>query len=139
LERHPKARDVRLKYARLLVDAKQYPEARRQFEMLVNEYPDNPDVGMAVALLAIQAEDFDAAETQLKRVLELGYKDPDVARFYLGQLNEERKRYDEALQWYSKVGQGDQFISAQARYAGILAKQGRLDEARRHLRQVTAQ
>lgn len=139
LERHPKARDVRLNYARLLVNAKQYPEARRQFEMLVNEYPDNPDVGMAVALLAIQAEDFDAAETQLKRVLELGYKDPDVARFYLGQLNEERKRYDEALQWYSKVGQGDQFISAQARYAGILAKQGRLDEARRHLRQVTAQ
>lgn len=138
LESHPKARDVRLNYARLLVNQKKYPEARRQFEALVTEYPQNADVSMAVALLAIQAADFDAAETQLKRVLELNYKDPDVARFYLGQLNEERKRYDEALQWYSRVAQGEQYISAQARYAGILAKQGKLPEARQHLQQATA-
>ena len=139
LESHPQARDVRLNYARLLVNQKKYPEARRQFESLVTEYPQNADVSMAVALLAIQASDFDAAETQLKRVLELNYKDPDIARFYLGQLNEERKRYDEALQWYSRVAQGDQYISAQARYAGILAKQGKLPEARQHLQQATAQ
>jgi tetratricopeptide (TPR) repeat protein len=139
LENHPKARDVRLNYARLLVGVKKYPEARRQFEVLVAEYPQNADVSMAVALLAIQAADYDAAETQLKRVLELNYKDPDVARYYLGQLNEERKRFDEALQWYSKVAQGEQYINAQSRYAGILAKQGRLPEARKHLQQATAQ
>jgi len=136
LRSHPKARDVRLNYARLLVNAKNYPEARRQFEALTAEYPQNADVGMAVALLAIQASDYDAAETQLKRLLELNYKDPDVARFYLGQLNEERKRFDEALKWYSTVTQGEQFINAQARYAGILAKQGKLPEARKHLQQV---
>jgi tetratricopeptide (TPR) repeat protein len=138
LERHPASRDVRLSYARLLVNVKQYPEARRQFEKLVAEYPQNADVSMAVALLAIQASDYDAAETQLKRVLELNYKDPDVARYYLGQLNEERKRFDEALAWYSRVAQGEQYINAQSRYAGILAKQGRLPEARKHLQQATA-
>jgi tetratricopeptide (TPR) repeat protein len=138
LQDHPKARDARLNYARLLVTAKKYPEARQQFEVLVSEYPQNADVGMAVALLAIQATDYDAAETQLKRVLELNYKDPDVARFYLGQLNEERKRFDEALKWYSTVTQGEQFIIAQSRYAGILAKQGRLPEARKHLQEASA-
>jgi tetratricopeptide (TPR) repeat protein len=138
LKDHPKARDARLNYARLLVTAKKYPEARQQFEVLVSEYPQNADVGMAVALLAIQATDYDAAETQLKRVLELNYKDPDVARFYLGQLNEERKRFDEALKWYSTVTQGEQFIIAQSRYAGILAKQGRLPEARKHLQEASA-
>jgi len=138
LKDHPKARDSRLNYARLLVTTKNYPEARRQFEVLVGEYPQNADVGMAVALLAIQATDYDAAETQLKRVLELNYKDPDVARFYLGQLNEERKRFDEALKWYSAVSQGEQYISAQSRYAGILAKQGRLPEARKHLQEASA-
>lgn len=138
LKDHPKARDARLNYARLLVTTKNYPEARRQFEVLVAEYPQNADVGMAVALLAIQANDYDAAETQLKRVLELNHKDPDVARFYLGQLNEERKRFDEALKWYSTVGQGEQYITAQARYAGILAKQGRLPEARKHLQEASA-
>jgi len=93
---------------------------------------------MAVALLAIQATDYDAAETQLKRVLELNYKDPDVARFYLGQLNEERKRFDEALKWYTTVSGGEQYIAAQSRYAGILAKQGRLPEARKHLQEANA-
>jgi len=138
LKDHPKARDARLNYARLLVTAKNYPEARRQFELLVGEYPQNADVGMAVALLAMQATDYDAAETQLKRVLELNYKDPDVARFYLGQLNEERKRFDEALKWYSSVSDGEQYITAQARYAAILAKQGRLPEARKHLQEASA-
>ena len=138
LREHPKARDARLNYARLLVNTKNYPEARRQFEILVAEFPQNADVGMAVALLAMQANDFDAAETQLKRVLELNYKDPDLARFYLGQLNEERKRFDEALKWYATVAQGEQYIPAQARYAGILAKQGKLPEARKHLQEAGA-
>jgi tetratricopeptide (TPR) repeat protein len=139
LKSHPKARDVRLNYARLLVKAKNYGEARNQFEALTAEYPDNADVGMAVALLAIQASDYNAAEKQLMRVLELNYKDPDVARYYLGQLNEERKRLDEALKWYSTVAQGEQYINAQSRYAGILAKQGRLPEARQHLQKAAAQ
>jgi tetratricopeptide (TPR) repeat protein len=138
LKDQPGARDARLNYARLLVTTKNYPEARHQFEVLVREYPQNADVGMAVALLAIQATDYDAAETQLKRVLELEYKDPDVARFYLGQLNEERKRFDEALKWYSTVRQGEQYINAQSRYAGILAKQGRLPDARKHLQEASA-
>jgi tetratricopeptide (TPR) repeat protein len=133
---NPNAHDVRLAYARVLVNSKNFPEARRQFEALVADNPDNTDIGMAVALLAMQASDYDAAETQLKRLLELNYKDPDVARFYLGQLNEERKRFDEALKWYSTVTQGEQFINAQARYAGVLAKQGKLPEARKHLQQV---
>src|SRR5262249_13998414 len=69
----------------------------------------------------------------------LNYKDPDSARFYLGQVNEERKHYDEALKWYSTVEPGEQYINAQARYAGILAKQGKLAEARKHLQQASAQ
>jgi tetratricopeptide (TPR) repeat protein len=138
LQRYPKARDVRLNYARLLVNLKRYPDARKQFEALVAEYPDNADVVMAVALLAIQARDFDAAETQLKRVLELDYKDPDVVRFYLGQMNEERGRNEEALKWYAQVGEGEQYVNARARSAAILSKEGRLAEAREFLQQSTA-
>jgi len=139
LEKYPEARDVRLNYARLLVNAKRYADARTQFEVLVKDYPQNAEVNMAVALLALQANDYDAAEVQLKRVLELDYKDPDAARLYLGQVNEERKRFDEALKWYSSVTRGAHYINAQARYAGVLAKQGKLAEARQHLQHVSAQ
>lgn len=138
LERNPKAKDARLNYARLLVTEKNYPEARRQFEVLLKDFPQNADVTVAVALLAMQAQDYAAAEAHLKRALDLGYKDPDAVRLYLGQVEEERKRYDAALQWYASVRPGEQYINAQARYASILAKQGRLEDARAHLRQVKA-
>ena len=136
LAANPKARDVQLNYARLLVNEKKFAQAREQFEALVREYPQNADVGMAVALLAIQAKDYEAADAQLRRVLELNYKDPDTARFYLGQVNEERKLYDEALKWYSSVEGGQQHVTAMARYAAVLAKQGKLPEARRYLQQA---
>jgi tetratricopeptide (TPR) repeat protein len=138
LRDHPQAKDVRLNYARLLVANKRVPEARKQLDVLVEQNPQDADVTLAVALLAIQAHDYDTAEKHLKRALDAGYAEPDVARVYLGQVNEERKRYDEALKWYGAVEGGEQYLTAQSRYAGVLAKQGRLADARRHLQQVSA-
>jgi tetratricopeptide (TPR) repeat protein len=133
LKRHPRAMDVRLNYARLLVTEKKFPEARGEFQTLLKEFPDNPDVALAVGLLSLQLNDFATAETQLLRALENNYKDPDAVRFYLGQANEERKRFDEALKWYGEVSGGDQFVASRARYAGVLVKQGRVTDARAYL------
>jgi tetratricopeptide (TPR) repeat protein len=138
LREHPQAKDARLNYARLLIANKRVPEARKQLDVLVEQFPQNADVTLAVALLAMQANDFDVAEKQLKRALDAGYGEPDVARVYLGQLNEERKRYDEALKWYAAVQPGEQYLTAQSRYAGVLAKQGHLAQARKHLQQLSA-
>lgn len=138
VQAHPGARDARLNYARLLVSVRRYPEARKQFEVLLGEAPDNAEIAMAVATLSMQARDYVAAETQLRRALDIKPKDPDAVRLYLGQVNEELKRPDEALKWYASITHGAQFIPAQARYAGVLAKQGKLAEARRHLQGVNA-
>lgn len=135
---NPGARDVRLNYARLLVSERKYPEARKQFEILLGEAPNNAEIAMAVATLSMQARDYAAADVQLRRALEIGYKDPDAVRMYLGQVSEELKRDDDALKWYAGVAQGAQFVPAQARYAAVLAKQGKLTEARRHLQAVEA-
>ncbi len=137
LKRYPKASDVRLTYARLLVTEKRLPDARAQFEMLVAEAPKNPDLAMSVALLAMQANDYDTAEKHLKGALAAGHKEPDLIWMSLGQIAEERKQYDEALKWYSGITPGERFMSAQARYAGVLVKQGKMTEARKHLQTVT--
>ena len=136
LVQYPQSPDARLAYARLLVGEKDYTAARAEFQRLASEFPDNPDVAVATALLSLQLKDYDAAETQLKRALENNYKDADTVRFYLGQLAEERKRPEEALQWYSSVARGEQLLPARARYAGVLAKQGRLPEARKYLQEA---
>jgi len=135
---HPGARDARLNYARLLVGARRFPEARKQFEILLGEAPNNAEIAMAVATLSMQAKDYAAADIQLRRALEIGAKDPDMVRMYIGQVSEELKRWDEALKWYSGITHGAQYIPAQARYAGVLAKQGRLEDARKHLRGISA-
>ncbi|OGA32994.1 MAG: hypothetical protein A3G80_05300 [Betaproteobacteria bacterium RIFCSPLOWO2_12_FULL_62_13b] len=135
LKRHPRAMDVRLNYARLLVTDQKFAEARGEFQALMKEFPDNPDVALAVGLLSLQLHDFDAAEAQLLRALETNYKNPDAVRFYLGQANEERKRFDEALRWYGSIKGGEQYVPARSHSATILARQGKLDEPRRYLRE----
>jgi tetratricopeptide (TPR) repeat protein len=137
LKRYPKAGDVRLNYARLLLTEKRQADARAQFEMLVAAAPKNPDLAMSVALLALQAGDFDAAEKHLKGALAAGHKEPDLIWLSLGQIAEERKQYDEALKWYSGVTSDERYMNAQARYAGVLVKQGKMDEARKYLRNIT--
>ena len=139
LAAHPKAQEVRLGYARQLINDKKFLEARAEFQRLLDDNPDNGDIAVTVALLSVQMSDLEVAETQLKRVLEMDYKDPDSVRFHLGQINEERKRYEEAAKWYLSVEPGEQYVVAHSHYAFMLAKQGKLAEAREHLRTLEPQ
>jgi tetratricopeptide (TPR) repeat protein len=138
LREHPKSSEVRLAYARLLVSEKRYADARAQFEQLMADNPRNSEITVAVAMLAMQLKDYDAAEAHFRTALTQGYRDKDALRMFLGQLEEERKRYDHAAQWYQSVAGGEQKLQAQVRYAGMLAKQGRLEDARAYLRGVNA-
>jgi tetratricopeptide (TPR) repeat protein len=139
LAANPKAQEIRLAYARQLINDKKFPEARAEFQKLLDDNPNNGDIAVTVALLSVQMNDLDVAESQLKRVLEMDYKDPDAVRFHLGQVNEERKRYDEAAKWYLSVEEGEQYVLAHARYAFMLARQDKLAEAREHLQNLVPQ
>lgn len=136
LNGYPKAKEVRLAYARLLVNEKSYALARAEFQQVLNDAPGNADVSFAVGLLAMQAADYDSAEAYLKQSLASGYRDGDLVRLYLGQIAEERQRPDQAAEWFASVGAGEHYLNAQVRYVSILAKQGKLEEARRHLQQI---
>ena len=136
LERYPKAREVRMSYARVLVAERKYTEARAEFQTLSKDFPDNVDVVFAVGVLSLQLQDYALAEANFKRLLVLPYRDKNTVRLYLGQIAEEQKNYPEALRWYEEVAGGEQYLQAQVRYAQVLNKQGKLDAARAHLRQV---
>ena len=136
LSTYPKSREVRANYARLLISNKQLKEARAQYQLMLDDQPSNPDVAVTIGLLSLQMNDYPVAETWLKRSLELKYRDPDAVRFYLGQVCEESKRYDEAMKYYAAVAGGEQFVAAQARYAFLLGRQNKLPEAREYLQNV---
>jgi tetratricopeptide (TPR) repeat protein len=136
---HPDARDARMSYARVLVQEKRLPEARKQFEAVAQSSPQNPEVIYAVGLLAYQVKDYPAAEGYLKRVLGLNYRDPDAVRYLLGQIAEEQKQWPRAIEWYDGIKDGDHLMPARMRTANALAKQGKLDEARAYLKRVAAE
>jgi predicted Zn-dependent protease len=133
LDKFPASRDVRLNYARLLVADKRSAEARAQFEELARRFEKDADATYAVALLAFQSKEYAIAEANLKRLLELGFRDPDSARFALGQIAEEQKDWPRAIEWFKTVQGGELALGARVRIASAIAKQGRLEEARAYL------
>lgn len=138
LSAHPQAREVRLQYARSLVGARKFPQARAEFQRLLGDFPGNTDVIYAVAVLSMQLADWATAEENFKKLLGRDFAEVDTVRLYLGQIAEERKQFDDALRWYAEVVPGEQYLAAQLRIAQLLAKQGKLEAGRRHLQEVRA-
>ena len=133
IERYPKSREIHLHLARLLIAEKRYVEAQQHFDLLLKDYPDNPDVVYPVAILAMQQNDLTLAEAQFRHFLTLEGPDKSYAYFFLGQIAEEGERNKEALAYYAQVGAGERYVVAQMRSARLLAAQGQLGEARRLL------
>ena len=102
---------------------------------MVDAHPDNGDARHALALLYLQTEKLDEAERHLRSLSVRGARQ-NTARFYLGHVAEARGRVDEAISWYGQVEQGEHLVDAQVRLGVLLARQGRLDEARQRLQSV---
>ena len=138
LEKNPDAREARISYARVLAGDKRLTEARTQFEKIIASNPKDTDAIYAVGLLALQLKDYPVAEANMKRLLDLGYRDPNGVRFTLGQIAEERKDWPGAIKWYKSIQRGEHAMLARMRTANAIARQGKLAEARSFLRAVKA-
>jgi len=130
LARYPNAREVRLTYARALVNANQFTEARAEFTRLTSDFPRNAEVSFAAGLLSLQMGDAEVARDLLTQTLEYSPRDPDTVRYYLGQVAEQMKQPDVAAAHYAEVKTGNYLVPARARQAALLARAGKLDEAR---------
>lgn len=136
LATYPKSRQVRMQLARSLVSEKNFDGARAQFQRLTTEHPNDPEVVYAVGLLSMQLEDWPLAETHLKHLLTLEFRDHDLVRMYLGQIAEERKDFAGALERYRSVKGVEHLLTAQIRQSNVIAKQGDLNAARSILQQA---
>ncbi len=136
LASYPDAQEIRLQYARALLEQKQYKLAREQFRYMADKNPDNPEFAYAIALISLQLNDMESAETELKQALSKGKKDQGTVQYYLGQLSEAKNNDDEAISYYRQVKDGEFLVPAQIRTAYLLSKHGQLAEARRILHEV---
>ncbi len=130
LEQHPDAKEIRLQYARMLLDQTQFELSRDQFQILADVNPRNPEMSYAIALISLQINDLPRAETQFLLSLDKGKKDRNIVQYYLGKLGEIKKNEEEALEHYRLVQGGENHFLSQVRIVYLLSKIGQHDEAR---------
>lgn len=145
LQRHlasPQATpEVRIGYARALVEAGRNADAHRQLDELLRLQPDYPDGWLVKgALLADERRDAEA-EAALQRFLALVQAQADQpgakrelgrgqALLMLARLAERRRDYDGAESLLAQVSSPEQALTVQTQRARMLAQQGQLDAAR---------
>ena len=143
LEKYPASREVRTSLARLLVGQKMYDRARHEFEILLETDSNDLTALYSLGLLAIQQNDYAAAEKYLQSYLEnvgklqktTEHKQPETEQvlFLLSQMAEEHHQYDRALYWLSQItlDEDDEVtLSVEIRRALIYAKKGNIRRAR---------
>ena len=108
-------------------------KAKAVFEELNLENPDNKEVLFALGLLALEEKDGQTAKTYFTELLRKG--DPaQQASYFMGLAEEMNGNIDAALVWFASVPADSQrFDNAQGRYISLLAEQGDVDKARKHL------
>jgi tetratricopeptide (TPR) repeat protein len=129
LTQYPKANDVRLALARLLVNERRFEEARAEFVKLVQIAPNNPEIMVVVGLLSFQANDYTQAENYFQQALKQGFKDQEQVYLYLGQVAEKQKHDDQALTWYNKVEPGEHYLDAKMSIANLTSRTKGIDAA----------
>jgi tetratricopeptide (TPR) repeat protein len=144
LEGNPKALpEIRMAYARNLLDVQRYAEASAQLQVVTREKPDYPEGWLVLGSLQLQDNQLAASQTSLLRYVELvqqGAQNEQSARglsqayLSLAQLAEKRKDFAGAEGWLAKIANSQELVQAQTRRASLLAKQGRLAEARQPIR-----
>lgn len=137
--------ELRMGYARVLLDEQRYAEATRQLQFITAERPQFAEAWLVQGTLQVQDNQLAAAEASLKRYVDLAQEQPagdernrGLAQAYLSlsQIAEKRKDYPMAGAWLDKIENSQDLVAAQYRRASLLARQGKLGEARALLRSI---
>ena len=129
---NPDDKSLRLTYARLLVDIKEYEKARVEFEILHQASPDDAELLYTLGLLSLESQRLDDAEKYMRKLVEMNQREGE-AQYYLGRIYENRRQYVQAIEWYRQVHVGEYQFDARLRIADMLGESGRIDEALDHL------
>lgn len=145
LASQPQARpEMRMAYARALLDLQRYAEASTQLQMVTRAKPEFPQGWLVLGALQLQDNQLAQAQTSLERYIALAGQEPQEeskpgltqAYLSLSQIAEKRKDFAAAENWLSKIDNSSDLALAQTRRASILARQGRLEEGRQLIRQL---
>ena len=91
-----------------------------------------------VAVISVQMKDWETAESLFRDLKRANYGENGAVELYLAQIAEETGRYEEAIERYKAVPEGERAWLAKLRVAAMMGKLGNVDEARKYLADLPA-
>jgi tetratricopeptide (TPR) repeat protein len=140
--------DLRMAYTRSLLIAQRYGDAAEQMRRLTQEKPSLAEAWLLRGQLELEERTPALAETSLKNYVALASKQDETVKasgtdrnivqayFLLAQIAEQDQRLDAAIAYLSNIDSAQDAMRVQTRKALILARQGKMDEARKLVRDV---
>ena len=137
--------ELRMDYARVLIGLQRYPEAQLQLETVTRDSPDLLDAWLVLATLQSQESRWADAQVSLQRFIERASSSGNVVARQKGltqayllhsQIAEKQQDYDAAEAWLDRIVKMDDGVEVQMRRASLLARQGKLAQARALLRNL---
>jgi tetratricopeptide (TPR) repeat protein len=134
---------VRMDYARALIENQRLGDAVTQLQIITTEKPDYVEAWLIKGALELQGGKPTLAEKSLKHYIELAQTkktgtpraeaNRGLAQAYLSmaEIAEQRKDFAEADYWLKRIDTPGELLHAQLRRASLLARQGKLEEARK--------
>lgn len=161
LTARPDSNGVRLAYVRSLLSRQRYAEATAQLDILTRNSPDMAQAWLTLGALNLQLRKPEAATSALERYVAIvqanddpavvaasppdGSSDPaPVGKeealangwMLLASAAEQRGDMAGAAAWLAKIDDPKRFLEVQTRRASLLAREGKISEARALIRQV---
>lgn len=128
VNRRPQDHRLHLQYARMLVQSGSYDKALQHFKQLQSDMPDDENVLLSLGLLTIEIGEPENAQPYFQSLLELGVHNQQ-AHYYLGRIEQAHGDPEKALDHYARVYEGEYWLDAKIRAAGVLAASGQTEDA----------
>jgi tetratricopeptide (TPR) repeat protein len=135
LKNNSNHKELRFQYARKLIDDQRYSDARDQFAIIVEQYPDDYDMLYSLALLSMEINLFSEARQYFEIMVENAQR-LDDAHYYLGFISVQENKNDEAIKHFFNVNGGGNFLQAQRSLTELMIRAGRYREVRSRLQNV---
>lgn len=139
--------EVRISYARVLGEKSRTTQAHEQLSALIRQQPDYADAWLMQGALYADERNDEMAEAALRKYLDLVARETpepdadrrpgaDQARLMLARMAERRGDFAAAEQLLAVVESPEQALAVASRRAAMLARQGRVVQARQLIRDV---
>ncbi|QQD23592.1 tetratricopeptide repeat protein [Venatoribacter cucullus] len=135
---HPQNKGIQVLQARILLEQRRMEDALNAFSELHKNFPEDAAILLSLALLYEEAGQYEQASACFYQLL-ASQAHVNEAHFYLGRIADKEGRPDQAINHFSQVDSGREFLPAQLRAAQLMEQEHGLAAARDFLQEQQQQ